>query len=134
MSVVSKAEFARLAGVSPAAITKVSKSVLREAMTEGGIDADHPAAIKYLNRGASVGRPQGNGKQELAEYIRSRSAELRRLEQSLTVEAPHLVKSVADNLFYLGFASDRIPTGERADRTDYVERTLDQLRTLTGGV
>lgn len=100
-------------------------------MTESWIDADHPAAIQYLNRGASVGRPQGNGKQELAEYILSRSAELHQLEQSLTVEAPHLVKSVADNLFYLGFTSEQIPAGERADRTDYVERILARLEEVT---
>lgn len=45
---VSRAEFARQAGVSAAAVTKACSSVLKETLTGKRIDAAHPAAVNYL--------------------------------------------------------------------------------------
>ncbi len=45
---VSRAEFARQAGVSAAAITKACSSVLKETLTGKRIDVAHPVAVKYL--------------------------------------------------------------------------------------
>lgn len=46
---ISKAEFSRLAGVSRGAISKATKDGgLVEAMVNKFVNADHPAAIKYL--------------------------------------------------------------------------------------
>lgn len=44
----SKAEFARLAGVSRPAITKACKGVLAAALVDDRIDLNHPAAKRYL--------------------------------------------------------------------------------------
>lgn len=45
---VSRAEFARQAGVSAAAITKACSSVLKETLTGKRIDVANPVAVKYL--------------------------------------------------------------------------------------
>lgn len=45
---LTRSEFARLAKVSPAAITKACKGSLKPACTGTRIDLDHPAAIAYL--------------------------------------------------------------------------------------
>lgn len=47
-SPVSRAEFARIAGVSAPAITKASKGLLAPACVADRIDLDHPAAKAYL--------------------------------------------------------------------------------------
>jgi len=46
---ISKSEFADLANVSAAAITKACKTILKEAVVGKRIDAAHPTAVKYLN-------------------------------------------------------------------------------------
>lgn len=45
---LTRAEFARLAGVSEAAITKAAKGALAAAVTAHGVDTNHPAAQLYL--------------------------------------------------------------------------------------
>lgn len=45
---VSRAEFARLAGVSGAAVTKACSSILKATLSGKRIDAAHPIAVKYL--------------------------------------------------------------------------------------
>ena len=47
---ITKAEFARTAGVSGAAVTKALKKELGAALQGKRIDITHPAAIAYLNR------------------------------------------------------------------------------------
>jgi len=47
-NLVNKSEFARLAGVSPAAVTKVTKTLLRAALIGNKIDIDHASAVAYL--------------------------------------------------------------------------------------
>jgi len=54
---MSKSEFARLAGVSPAAVTKALRSTLRDAEHGKRIDAAHPAAVKYLQDKANATTP-----------------------------------------------------------------------------
>ena len=54
---MSKSEFARLAGVSPAAVTKALRSTLRDAEHGKRIDAAHPAAVKYLQDKADATTP-----------------------------------------------------------------------------
>jgi len=57
-SPVSRAEFARLAGVSAPAITKASKGPLAPACVADRIDVDHPAAKAYLaSKGRSLPSP-----------------------------------------------------------------------------
>ncbi len=132
MRVISKADFAREAGVTASAMSKVLSTALKDALSGDGIDADHPAAIKYLSRCGQVGRPLGGGNDELSDYIRSRSDKLRHYEEQLPESFAPLVKNVADNLFYLGFAAGRMPGGERTERTAFVERSLDLLREAAG--
>lgn len=45
---VSRAEFARQANVSGAAVTKACSSILKDALVGKRIDAAHPTAVKYL--------------------------------------------------------------------------------------
>lgn len=54
---VSKSEFARLAGVSAPAVTKALRSGLRDAVDGKRIDAAHPAAVKYLQDKADAPTP-----------------------------------------------------------------------------
>lgn len=55
---VSRSELARLAGVSPAAITKACKGQLRPACVGKRVDLDHPAAVQYLKaKGVSAPAP-----------------------------------------------------------------------------
>jgi hypothetical protein len=55
--VLSRAEFARLAKVSKAAITKACGAGLAPACTADRVDAEHPAAIAYLKRrGVAIAR------------------------------------------------------------------------------
>jgi hypothetical protein len=57
-SPVSRAEFARIAGVSAPAITKASKGQLAPACVADRIDLDHPAAKDYLAmKGRSLASP-----------------------------------------------------------------------------
>ncbi len=52
---VSRAEFARLAGVSPAAITKACRGLLKAARVGNRVHVDHPAAEAYLaGKGSSA--------------------------------------------------------------------------------
>lgn len=54
---VSRAELARIAGVSRAAITKACKGSLRQACVGKSVDLDHPSVDAYLtNRGIEVPR------------------------------------------------------------------------------
>lgn len=55
--IVTRAEFARLAGVSRVAVTKAAARQLAAACSADRIDADHPAAVAYLEqrRGARPG-------------------------------------------------------------------------------
>ena len=54
---VSKSEFARLAGVSAAAVTKALRSGLRDAADGKRIDANHPVAVKYIQDKADAPTP-----------------------------------------------------------------------------
>lgn len=56
---LSRSEFATLAGVSPAAITKACKAALVPACSGSRIDAEHPAALKYVadRAAATTGGP-----------------------------------------------------------------------------
>lgn len=56
---VSRSEFAKLAGVSPGAVTKACKKNLAPATIGKRIDCGHPAAVKYLQR--SDGTTTANG-------------------------------------------------------------------------
>lgn len=49
---VSRTEFARLAGVTPGAVTKAAKTSLLEAVNGKYIDANHAAAIKFMEKAA----------------------------------------------------------------------------------
>lgn len=46
---VSKSEFARMAGVRPSAVTKACSNALKDSMDGKRIDAAHPEAVKYLD-------------------------------------------------------------------------------------
>lgn len=48
--IVKRSDFADLAGVSPAAVTRVCKTLLFEACVGTRIDAAHPVALEYLAR------------------------------------------------------------------------------------
>lgn len=128
MRVISKAAFAREAGVTTSAISKVLNTALKGALTPNGINADHPAAIKYLSRRRRVGRPVGGSKAEIADYVVNRSTRLRQYEAQLPNHFAPLIKNVADNLFYLGFAASWIPVGEKNERIGFVERSLERLK------
>lgn len=45
---VTKSRFAKMAGVNPSTVTRISKTILKEAAEGKYIDAAHPIAIKYL--------------------------------------------------------------------------------------
>lgn len=47
---LNKSEFAALAGVSAAAVTKACKAGLQPALSGKRIDIDHPAAVEYLEK------------------------------------------------------------------------------------
>ena len=52
---VSKAEFAKLAGVSKPAISKALRGKLAAALVDDRVDIDHPASVEYLRtRGKTV--------------------------------------------------------------------------------
>ena len=46
---VSRSEFSRRAGITPGAVTKACKKMLAPATVGKRIDANHPAAIAYIN-------------------------------------------------------------------------------------
>lgn len=46
---ISRSEMSKLAGVTPAAITKACGGILKSAVTGKRIDLNHPAAIKYID-------------------------------------------------------------------------------------
>jgi hypothetical protein len=50
MTLVTRAEVARRAGVSRAAVTKAARGALGAASVGRMIDVDHPAAAAYLSR------------------------------------------------------------------------------------
>lgn len=54
---VTRAEFAELAGVSGAAITKAAAASLKEAKSGRYIDAAHPAAVEYLKNKTTTPPP-----------------------------------------------------------------------------
>lgn len=131
MTIVTKAGFARLAGVSPSAISKALPKSLKEAVTnEGRIDTEHPAAVRYMSRAGWVGRNPGSKKDELADWIIASAAELRALEPLLPydVDTASMVELVSNNICYLGFSHKTMPEKERGMRMAWVERSLFELR------
>jgi len=54
---LTRSEFARLAGVSPAAVTKAAKKSLAPAVRGDRLDAGHPAAAAYLDRRRARAKP-----------------------------------------------------------------------------
>jgi hypothetical protein len=125
MNIITKSQFARLAGVTPAAITKQLSRTLQEALSEGGVDIENPVAIKYLNRARTPGRNPGTAQEEIGDYVISRFTELHKL----TTETPSpLVKKISDVLFYISFARKQIGGRERADLIHQVERAFMTLR------
>jgi hypothetical protein len=50
MQLVSRADVARRAGVSRAAVTKAARGALSAACVGAAVDLDHPAAAAYLSR------------------------------------------------------------------------------------
>ena len=132
-SIISKAEFARLAGVSPAAISKATRGRLRPALCEGGINAEHPAAAAYLSRARRVARPGRVKGDDLADFIVEHAKQLGHIRLSLPARYDQLAQNVADNLFYLGFAEKWMPAGERAIRIDFVRKSLERLQAVEDG-
>lgn len=130
MNIISKAEFARQAGVTSSAISKVLNTALKEALNGDGIDADHPAAIRYLSRCGRVGRRPGGSAVAIGEFVCSRLSELKSLENLLPLHTHNLVKNLSKNLYYIGFAYRWIPASERDTRMTYVESSLDYLNSL----
>lgn len=62
---VSRSELARIAKVSPAAITKACKRQLAPACIDKRVDLDHPAVARYLKgKGASAPAPTASSKPE----------------------------------------------------------------------
>ncbi len=53
----SKSNFAKIAGVTPAAVTKASKGLLQAAMVGDHIDLDHEIAVAYVNNHQKDGPP-----------------------------------------------------------------------------
>jgi len=47
---LSKSDFARIAGVAASTITRAAKTSLRPAMVFDRVDADHPAALAFIQR------------------------------------------------------------------------------------
>ena len=127
MRVISKAAFAREAGVTTSAISKVLNTALKDALNGHGIDADHPAAIKYLSRKRRSGRPSGGSNAEIAKYVVSRAARLRHCKAQLLPRFAPLIKDVSVNIFHLGFAAKWMPANERHERMAFVEGSLELL-------
>lgn len=50
---ISKAELAKRAGVSRAAVTKVCKGKVNKAVVDGKVDLDHPSVVEYLKSKAT---------------------------------------------------------------------------------
>ena len=130
MRVVSKAEFSREAGVTASAVSKALNTILKETLCEGGIDADHPAAIRYLSRCGVVGRPHGSKKAEIADYVTARYKELEGLRDRIPDELLPIVKNIGDNLFYIGFAFKWMGAKERDERMGFVDNNLSLLRAM----
>jgi hypothetical protein len=91
----SRAEFARRAGVSRAAVTKACRGPLGAALVEH-IDLDHPAAVAYLQRsGTEVTDGAPTLVPSRAELAREVRTALRRLEAAIaayvTVAGPEPV-------------------------------------------
>ena len=63
---VSRSEFARFLGVSPAAVTKRCKGQLGPACVDDRIDVDHPAAVEYAASKGKVWPPRGARKKSHA--------------------------------------------------------------------
>lgn len=57
-----KSKFAKLAGVNPSTVTRLSETVLKDAVAGKQIDAAHPAAVAYLeNRENAATPPPASG-------------------------------------------------------------------------
>lgn len=130
MRVVSKAEFAREAGVTASAISKALKTILKETLSEGGINTDHPDAIRYMSRCGFVGRPHGSKNAEIADFVTIRFRELEGLKNQLPRSVLPLVENIDGNIFYIGFASKWMGAKERNDRMAFVESSLERLRAM----
>lgn len=66
---VSRSEFARMAGVSAAAVTKALRGPLRDVADGKRIDAGHPLAVKYIEEKAGAMTPEpASGIDPLYEY------------------------------------------------------------------
>ena len=58
---VTRAKFARMAGVTPSSVTKAAEASLKPAIVGNRIDADHPAAIQYMERNSLTKTIQNPG-------------------------------------------------------------------------
>lgn len=61
---ISKSAFAKLAGVSPAAVTKACRSILADAVDGKRIDAAHPDAVAYIASKAQQVKKNGQVKKK----------------------------------------------------------------------
>lgn len=126
-STVSKAEFARLAGVSPAAISKAIQGSLRAALSDGGINKDHPAAVAYMSRPHRVGRPGRVGVEDLSEFVRSGFRTLEWLGAKLPDSYGPRLKQVDKKLFWLGAFSNAATQAEQTTAIEFVRAELEAL-------
>ncbi len=129
-STVSKAEFARLAGVSPAAISKAIQGPLRAALTDGGINKDHPAAVAYMSRPHRVGRPGRVSVEDLSEFVRSGFRSLEWLSAELPDSYGPRLKQIDRKLIWLGGFSSAATQAEQTTAIEFVRVELENLRAL----
>ncbi len=127
-STVSKAEFARLAGVSPAAISKATRGALRDALSGGGINKDHPAAVAYMSRPHRVGRPGRVNVEDLSEFVRSGFRTLEWLSAELPGSYAPRLKKIDSKLFWLGALSSTATQAEQSAAIEFVQTEFEVLK------
>lgn len=97
---VSRTEFARMAGVAPASVTKACKSRLLPACDGKRIDAAHPAAVEYVeNRARATTPPAAPGLDPLYEEAAAACSEAGRWSISHVQRAVRVGFTRASTIF-----------------------------------
>jgi hypothetical protein len=133
----SRAEFARLAGVSRAAVTKACRGPLGAALVER-IDLDHPAAVAYQQRSRAEGAELADGastpppsRAELAREVRNA---LRRLEAAIAAYVTASDPALPGDLFAAASSSPQVvDAGPEAREAECEQQPGAAVRTPADG-
>ena len=110
---VSRTEFARMAGVAPASITKACKARLLPATDGKRIDAAHPAAVEYLeNRDRATTPPAAPGLDPLYEDALAACTEAGKWSANFLSGALRVGSARGRRIFSQLSAAGLVPSGD----------------------